>query len=109
MKSWQLALKALDRPRSLLELSCAMATSRMVAATAVNLLMRHGGAIQTGELYSRTPRGADYMADMDPQDHVSAMGHDRANVDELVAHAIATQPTSVFDLTREPGSPRSPA
>ena len=45
MKTWQRALVALDRPRSLLELACAMSTSKMVAATAVQLLVRHGAAV----------------------------------------------------------------
>lgn len=109
MKSWQRALQALDRPRSLLELSCAMASSRMVAATAVQILVRHGAAVQTGDLYSRTPRGVVYLEDMDPQDYPQAMGADREDVDAIVAHAIATQPTSVWDVSRAPGNHRSPA
>ena len=103
MKTWQRALLALDRPRSLLELACAMSTSKMVAATAVQLLVRHGAAACTGALYSRTPRGAAYLGDMDPQDYADALGRDSADVGEIVAHAIATQPTSVWDLaTRTP-------
>ena len=83
----------------MLELSCEMGTSRMVAATALKILERHGAA-QADDLqhWTRTARGSAYMEDMDPQDTTSALGGTHEDVEAIVARAQATQPTSIWDL-----------
>lgn len=76
-----------------------MGTSRMVAATALKTLERHGAA-QADEVghWVRTPRGTGYLEDMDPQDTTAALGAAPEDVEAIVAHAQATQPTSIWDL-----------
>lgn len=110
MKTWQRAAAALaERPRSLLELAAAIGSSVQVARIALNTLRHARLLVQTGEVFSLTPPGAAYTREMHPEDSPSDVDpRARHDVDALVAHAIATQPTSVFSLA--PGSrPKQPA
>ena len=102
MKTWQRAAAALaERPRSALELSAALGTSASVTTTAINALDRCGVLVRTGEVLGLTPQGVSYVAEMDAEDSLGVV-NPRAvsDVDAIVAHAIATQPVSVFKLVR---------
>lgn len=110
MKVWQRATAILaERPRSSLELAAALGTSLSVTATAVNTLDRCGILIRTGEVLGLTTEGKAYVAEMHPDDS-PAVVNPRASgdVNAIVAHAIATQPTSVFNLAPD-SRPTKPA
>lgn len=102
MKTWQRAAAALaERPRSALELAAALGTSASVTTTAINALDRCGVLTRTGDVLGLTPIGRAYADEMHPEDSLSVVNPRAvAEVDAIVAHAIATQPVSVFDLVR---------
>lgn len=107
MKVWQRAAAALvERPRSALELAAALGTSASVTNAAVNALDRCGILVRTGAVLSLTTTGREYVADMHPEDSPGVV-NPRAvgDVDALVAHAIATQPVSVWELSKSQPAP----
>ena len=96
-------------PRSALELAAALGTSASVTTTAINALDRCGVLTRTGDVLGLTPTGRAYADEMHPEDSLSVVNPRAvAEFDAIVAHAIATQPVSVFTLA--PGSrPKRPA
>jgi hypothetical protein len=100
MKMWQQVLACLDRPKSELEVAASAQTSATVTRIALNVLLRHEAIVRLdngGD--TRTARGEEYLAEMDPRDVPQDMQPGLVPLtaaEETVAHARQHAVVSVW-------------